>query len=99
MDVEPRGANGAQRRQLVDAEPVEVGPVDRDRARNRQRLEASFDHIPGQQTLLSKVRRHDEDREGSARRYSPLGIADDDGRGLQYAIDRERLKSRAFVEG
>ena len=82
----------------LDAEPIEIRPIDGDGAGNRQRFEAALDQIPGQQSPLAQIRADDEDREGSARGDAPLGIADDDGCGLRHAVDRQRLESRPLIE-
>src|SRR6516162_6590034 len=72
----------------ADAEPIEVGSVDRDGAGNRKRIEAAFNQIPGQQSVRSQIRSDDEYGGRSALRYPPVGIADDDGSGLRHAVDR-----------
>jgi len=79
-------------------ESIEVGAVDGDGAGNRQRIEAAVDQIPGLQSPFAQVEADDENRGSSARRNPPVGVTDDDGRGLRHAVDRQRLKSRALIQ-
>ncbi len=81
-----------------DTEPLEIGPVDRDRVRRRQRLDPALHHVPGIEPTRAQIRADHEHRRRRAARRAPVGKADHHRDRLGDARDRQRAAALPGVE-
>src|SRR5690242_4492949 len=79
-------------------EALEIGPIDRNRLRPRQRLDFSFHQIPWSKGAGPQIRTDEKDGRHLAGRHSPIRKPDHNGNGLCHAADRKRAIALSEVQ-